>query len=59
MPGMSSMQGTFVLKVNISHRFKHLYDAIETGKINLGDMAPRIHGLRKRQEKLQARRAQT
>ncbi len=44
--------------INISHRLEHLYDAIEMGKINLDDLAPRIHELRNRQEKLQARRVQ-
>lgn len=44
--------------INISHRLEHLYDAIETGKINLDDLAPRIHELRNRQERLQARRVQ-
>ena len=44
--------------INISHRLEHLYDAMETGKIDLDDLAPRIHELRNRQEKLQARRAQ-
>ena len=31
---------------------------METGEIGLDDLAPRIHELRGRQEKLQARRAQ-
>ena len=44
--------------INISHRLERLYDAIETGKIGLDDLAPRIHELRDRQEKVQARRAQ-
>ncbi len=39
-------------------RLERLYDAIETGKINLDDLAPRIHDLRNRQEKLQARKVQ-
>ena len=33
-------------------------DAMETGKIDLNDLAPRIHQLRYRQEKSQARRVQ-
>lgn len=44
--------------INISHRLEHLYDAMETGKIDLDDLAPRIHELRNHQEKLQARRVQ-
>jgi len=43
---------------NISHRLDRLYDTIETGKINLDDLAPRIHELRNRLGKLQARRVQ-
>ena len=35
-----------------------LEDPLETGKIALNDLAPRIHQLRDRQEKLQAREAQ-
>lgn len=41
---------------DVSHRLERLYDAIETGKINLDDLAPRIRKLRNRQEQLQARR---
>ena len=44
--------------VNISHRLERLYDAMETGKIDLDDLTPRIHELRNRQKKLQARRVQ-
>jgi site-specific DNA recombinase len=44
--------------INVSHRLEHLYDAIETGMIGLGDLAPRIQELRGRQEKLQARKVQ-
>ena len=44
--------------INVSHRLERLYDAIETGKIKLDDLAPRIHELRDQQENLQARRAQ-
>ena len=39
--------------INISHRLERLYDAIETGKIDLDELAPRIHELRNCQEKLQ------
>ena len=44
--------------INISHRLERLYDAIETGTIELSDLAPRIHNLRERQERLQARRVE-
>jgi len=44
--------------INISHCLERLYDAMETGKIDLDDLAPRIHELRNRQEKLQARKVQ-
>jgi site-specific DNA recombinase len=37
-------------------RLRRLYDAIETGKISLDDLAPRIHELRERQAKLQSRK---
>jgi site-specific DNA recombinase len=37
-------------------RLQHLYDAIETGKICLDDLAPRIHEQRERQTKLQNRK---
>jgi len=41
-----------------NHRLERLYDAVETGKIPLADLAPRIRDLRERQEKLQAERIQ-
>jgi len=44
--------------IDVSHRLEHLYDAIETGMIGLGDLAPRIQELKGRQEKLQARKVQ-
>jgi len=37
-------------------RLGRLYDALETGKISLDDLAPRIRELKERQEKLQARK---
>ena len=37
-----------------NHRLDRLYDAIETGKIQLADLAPRIQQLRQRKEQLQA-----
>jgi len=39
-------------------RLDKLYDAIETGKVVLDDLAPRIRELRSRQEKLLARRGE-
>jgi hypothetical protein len=39
-------------------RLERLYDAVETGKIPLADLAPRIRDLRQRQEKLQAQKVQ-
>ena len=43
---------------NISLRLDKLYDAIETGKVNLDDLAPRVRELRSHQEKLLARRSE-
>ena len=37
-------------------RLERLYDALETGKIQLADLAPRIQQLRLRQQQLQAAR---
>ena len=42
----------------ISFRLDKLYDAIETGKVSLDDLAPRIHRLRNQQEKLLSRRVE-
>jgi site-specific DNA recombinase len=39
-----------------NHRLERLYDAIETGKVNLDELAPRIRELRGRQDQLQLRR---
>ena len=44
--------------INTSHRLDRLYDALETGGIDLNDIAPRIRELRKRQEKLRIRKAE-
>lgn len=44
--------------VSIKHRLDRLYAALETGKMGLDDLALRIHQLRERQEKLQARKSQ-
>jgi site-specific DNA recombinase len=40
----------------INSRLERLYDALETGKLGLDDLAPRIQQLRHRQEQLQAKR---
>jgi site-specific DNA recombinase len=39
---------------DVSRRLGHLYDALETGKLGLGDLAPRIQNLRHRQDQLEA-----
>ncbi len=39
-----------------NHRLERLYDAIETSKLDLGDLALRIKELRHRQEQLHARK---
>ena len=39
-------------------RLDRLYDALETGKLSLNDLAPRIQTLRQRQNQLQAARCQ-
>lgn len=41
-----------------NRRLERLYDAVETGKIPLADLAPRIRDLRLRNEKLQERKVQ-
>jgi site-specific DNA recombinase len=40
----------------INSRLERLYDALETGKIELDDLSPRIQHLRRQQEQLQARK---
>lgn len=42
--------------VDINSRLERLYDALETGKLGLDDLAPRIQQLRYRQELLQSRK---
>jgi len=42
--------------INMNRRLERLYDALETGKIGLDELAPRIQELRRRQEKLQVRK---
>jgi len=41
---------------DINHRLERLYDAIETGKLNLDDVVVRIRELQQRQQGLQAKR---
>ena len=41
---------------DVNSRLERLYDAIETGKVELDDLAPRIRQLRTRQEQLQDRK---
>jgi site-specific DNA recombinase len=41
---------------DVDRRLERLYDAIETGQIQLADLAPRIQQLRQRRERLQAAR---
>ena len=57
---MSSFDGELDLLTktlnNVNQRLDRLYDAIETGKVNLDDLVPRIRDLRERQEQIQARR---
>ena len=43
---------------DVDRRLERLYDALETGKIQLADLAPRIQQLRQRREQLQAARSQ-
>ncbi len=48
----------FKSTVDVNNRLEKLYDAIETRKINLGELAPRIRELQGRQEQLQSRRVE-
>lgn len=41
---------------DVNQRLDRLYDAIETGKLGLDDLAPRIRQLKERKEQLQARK---
>jgi site-specific DNA recombinase len=41
---------------DVDRRLERLYDALETGKIQLADLAPRIQQLRQQRERLQAAR---
>jgi len=40
----------------VNQRLERLYDALETGSLQLADLAPRIQRLRQRQEQLNAAR---
>jgi len=42
--------------IDVNHRLERVYDAIETGKINLDELVPRIRELQSRQEQLQTRK---
>ena len=44
--------------VDVNRRLERLYDSLETGKVELADLAPRIKELRARQEKLLARKVE-
>ena len=43
---------------DVDRRLTRLYEALETSKLTLDDLAPRIQGLRHRQEQLQAARGE-
>ena len=45
--------------VDIGSRLSKLYDALETGKLSLGDLAPRIKELKAKQDELSEARVQT
>ena len=47
MDGASSLDKELM---EANHRLSRLYDALETGKLALDDLAPRIQELRRRQE---------
>ena len=42
--------------LNTNRRLERLYDALETGKLGLDELAPRIQEFRHRQEKFQVRK---
>ena len=44
--------------VGVNRRLERLYDSLQTGKVELADLAPRIKDLRARQERLLARKAE-
>ena len=51
-----SLEAVTAELTEVNHRLDRLYDALETGKLTLGDLAPRIQQLRHRQEQLEATR---
>ncbi len=53
---VSRLSVTSVELESVNHCLERLYDALETEKIQLADLAPRIQQLRQRQEQLQATR---
>ena len=48
------MDGIIAETNDVEHRLEWLYDAIETGKVQINDLAPRIQLLRHRQQDLLA-----
>jgi hypothetical protein len=57
MDGLSAEYRQRLVSINneitdVEHRLERLYDTIETGKIQLTDLSPRIQQLRQRQEQL-------
>ena len=63
---MDEMSGAYQREIDsieneiagINQKLERLYNAIETGNVDLSDLGPRIRELRSRQEKLMARRAE-
>jgi chromosome segregation ATPase len=41
---------------DVNHRLDRLYDSLESGKLGINDLAPRIHKLRHQQDQLEAAR---
>ena len=61
--GLVSMLVTIVVVAifvmpDVNRRLERLYDSLDTGKVELADLAPRIKELRTRQEKLLARKVE-
>ena len=48
------MDGIIAETNDVEHRLERLYDALETGKVQISDLAPRIQVLRHRQQDLLA-----
>ena len=53
------LKSIFDATIDSNHRLERLYDAIETGKMNLEELVPRIRELQSRQEQLQTRKIET